>query len=77
MRNRMIPLWEEQEFQQDILWAGIFGSVARNRAHSKSDVDIVCVFKDHLRCSEPVYLRDRESFRVFKDIGSFLLAGRS
>lgn len=33
---------EEQEFQQHVLWAGIFGSVVRNRAHSESDVNIVC-----------------------------------
>jgi hypothetical protein len=35
--------------------------VGRNRAHSESDIDIVCVFKDHLRSGEPVDLRERES----------------
>jgi hypothetical protein len=80
MRNWMAPVWEEQEFQQHVLWAGIFGSVARNRAHSESDVDIVCVFKDHLRSGEPVDLRERESCRTnhtFKAAGSLLLVSRS
>ena len=43
------------------LGRGIFGSVRRNRAHSESDVDIVCAFKDHLRSGEPADLRERES----------------
>jgi Nucleotidyltransferase domain len=60
MKKRMAPIWEEEEFKEYVLWAGIFGSVARNRAHSESDVDIVCVFKDHLRNGEPVDLRERE-----------------
>jgi predicted nucleotidyltransferase len=60
-KKRMAHIWEEEEFKEYVLWAGIFGSVARDRAHSESDVDIVCVFKDNLRSGEPVDLRERES----------------
>ena len=63
MKKRMAHIWEEEEFKEYVLnlWAGIFGSVACDRAHSESDVDIVCVFKDNLRSGEPVDLRERES----------------
>jgi predicted nucleotidyltransferase len=59
----MTPVWEADEFKEDVLWAGIFGSVMRNRPYLESDVDIACIFKDHLRSGEPIDLRERESCR--------------
>lgn len=38
--------------------------MARNRARSESDVDIVSVFEDNLRNGEPVDLFERESWLV-------------
>ncbi|OBZ68748.1 hypothetical protein A0H81_11302 [Grifola frondosa] len=58
MRKRMAPIWQKEEYQEDILWAGIFGSVARNRAHEGSDVDILIVLKEHERSGEPIDLRE-------------------
>lgn len=48
----------QEEYHREILWAGIFGSVSRNRAHEESDVDILIVLK-HGRTGEPVDLRER------------------
>ncbi|KZT24848.1 hypothetical protein NEOLEDRAFT_1093716 [Neolentinus lepideus HHB14362 ss-1] len=59
MRKRMAPVWQEKEYQQDVLWAGIFGSVSRNRAHAGSDVDVLIVLKEHERTGEPVDLREK------------------
>jgi predicted nucleotidyltransferase len=57
MRELIAPAWQKEEYQQHILWAGIFGSVSRNRANVKSDVDILIVLKQG--CSgEPVDLRE-------------------
>lgn len=57
MRERLVPLWQNEEYQKDILWAGIFGSVARNRAREESDVDILIVLKEHERY-EPIDIRE-------------------
>ncbi|KIL60224.1 hypothetical protein M378DRAFT_84083 [Amanita muscaria Koide BX008] len=51
------PVWQNEDYQSAILWAGVFGSVARNRAHEKSDVDILIVLKEH-RSGEPIDLRE-------------------
>jgi predicted nucleotidyltransferase len=58
MRQRMLPIWQKANYTRDILWAGVFGSVARNRAHAASDVDILIVLKEHERSGEPVDLRE-------------------
>ena len=60
MRKRIAPIWQNKDYQEDILWAGIFGSVARNRAHKGSDVDILIVLKEHERSGEPIDLRESE-----------------
>jgi predicted nucleotidyltransferase len=49
----------------NILWAGIFGSVSRNRAHKESDVDILIVLKEHVLTGEPIDLR--ESMHTFPE----------
>jgi hypothetical protein len=59
MRKCMAPIWQNEDYQRDILWAGVFGSVARNRAHEESDVDILIVLKEHER-GEPIDLRESE-----------------
>ncbi|KAF8156528.1 hypothetical protein B0H34DRAFT_783017 [Crassisporium funariophilum] len=58
MRKCITPIWQNEDYQTDILWAGVFGSVARNRAHEESDVDILIVLKEHERSGEPVDLRE-------------------
>lgn len=58
IKGRIAPVWLKPAYQKDILWAGIFGSVARNRAHADSDVDILVVFKEHQRTGEPADLRE-------------------
>ena len=60
MQKCMVPVWKNKEYQKDILWAGIFGSVARNRDHIESDVDILIVLKEHERSGEPIDLRESE-----------------
>ncbi|GLB45858.1 putative nucleotidyltransferase domain containing protein [Lyophyllum shimeji] len=57
MRKCMAPIWQNEDYQTDILWAGVFGSVARNRAH-EDDVDILIVLKEHERSGEPIDLRE-------------------
>ncbi|EKM82472.1 hypothetical protein AGABI1DRAFT_104447 [Agaricus bisporus var. burnettii JB137-S8] len=59
VRQCLAPIWEVEEFKRDILWAGVFGSVARNRARKDSDVDVLIVLKEHLHRGEPVDLRER------------------
>ncbi|KAF5347777.1 hypothetical protein D9756_010319 [Leucocoprinus leucothites] len=58
IKQRIAPVWENEEYKRDVLWAGIFGSVARNRAHAQSDVDILIVLKEHERSGEPIDLRE-------------------
>lgn len=55
MYMRLLPVWERKENQEMILWAGIFGSVGRGRAHKGSDVDIVLVMKEGVS-GEPIEL---------------------
>ncbi len=45
MREVMVPVWQEVNYQRDILWAGVFGSVSRNCAKVRSNVDILIVMK--------------------------------
>ncbi|KAF7760419.1 hypothetical protein Agabi119p4_11095 [Agaricus bisporus var. burnettii] len=60
VRQCLAPVWKDEEFKRDILWAGVFGSVARNRAREDSDVDVLIVLKEHLHSpGEPVELRER------------------
>ena len=59
MQKLMVPIWQEEEYQRDILWAGIFGSVSRHRARVNSDVDILIVMKEGLT-GEPVDLRESQ-----------------
>ena len=61
MRKCMAPIWQNKDYQEDILWAGVFGSVARNRAHKGSDVDILIVLKVHERSGEPIAVCRRDS----------------
>ncbi|GBE86796.1 hypothetical protein SCP_1000380 [Sparassis crispa] len=58
MRERMVPVWQNND-QRDILWAGIYGSVARNHAHEESDIDVCIVLKEHCGSGEPVDLEER------------------
>jgi predicted nucleotidyltransferase len=57
MRQRMERVWfESHDCQEYVQWAGIFGSIARDRAEDESDVDVLVVFKDHIRSGEPIDL---------------------
>jgi len=57
----MAPVWQEQGYQRHILWAGIFGSVSRNRAKESSNVDILIVLKkNHSLTGKLVDLRESE-----------------
>lgn len=59
MRQRMERVWfESRDCQEYVQWAGIFGSVARDRAGSGSDVDVLVVFKDHIRSGQPIDLHE-------------------
>lgn len=59
MRQRMERVWlESSDCQEYVQWAGIFGSIARGRARNESDVDVLVVFKDHIRCGEPIDLHE-------------------
>jgi len=49
MRELMVPVWQEDEYQKDILWAGTSGPVSPNRTKEESVVDIVIVLKNHMR----------------------------
>ena len=61
MRELMAPVWQEQWYQRHILWAGIFGSVSRNRAKESSNVDILIVLKkNHSLTGKLVDLRESE-----------------
>ncbi len=59
MQKLLAPVWQEEEYQRDILWAGIFGSVSRNCAKVKSNVDILIVLKQGCT-GEPVDLRESQ-----------------
>lgn len=59
MYTRLLPVWERKENQEMILWAGIFGSVGRGRAHKDSDVDVVLVMKEGVE-GEPIDLEQGE-----------------
>ncbi|KAF8884085.1 hypothetical protein CPB84DRAFT_1789585 [Gymnopilus junonius] len=59
VKKCLAPVWEDEEYKRDILWAGVFGSVARNRAREESDVDVLIVLKEHERSGEPIDLRER------------------
>lgn len=49
MRQRMERVWSEfRNCQEDVQWAGIFGSIARDRAGDGSDVDVLMGFTDHI-----------------------------
>ncbi|KAF8173105.1 hypothetical protein BJ912DRAFT_992764 [Pholiota molesta] len=54
VRKCTAPIWQNEDYQTDILWAGVFGSVARNQ----SDVDFLIVLKEHERSGEPIDLRE-------------------
>jgi len=57
MRQRMKRVWLESDRTEEfVLWAGIFGSVARGRAHAESDIDVVVVMKEDKRSGQPVDL---------------------
>ena len=62
VRKCLAPVWEDDEYKRDILWAGVFGSVARNRAREESDVDVLIVLKEHERSGEPVDLRESKFY---------------
>jgi predicted nucleotidyltransferase len=49
-------VWEDEEYKHDILWAGIFGSVARNCVKENSDVNVLIVLKEHEHSGEPIDL---------------------
>ncbi|KZT12667.1 uncharacterized protein LAESUDRAFT_640432 [Laetiporus sulphureus 93-53] len=68
MRERMAPVWKDENYKRDILWAGIFGSVARNRAHKESDVDVLIVLKEHEHSGEPIDLRENLAEACARDI---------
>lgn len=55
MRVRLQPVWEKEENRSKIVWAGIFGSVGRGRAHKDSDVDVVMVMTEGFK-GEPIEL---------------------
>ena len=38
----MAPVWQEEEYQSDILWSG-----SHNRAYEESDADIPIILKGH------------------------------
>ena len=59
MQKLTAPIWQEEEHQRVILWAGIFGSVSRNRARENSDVDILIVMKEG-HSGEPLDLRESQ-----------------
>ncbi|KDQ15368.1 hypothetical protein BOTBODRAFT_54663 [Botryobasidium botryosum FD-172 SS1] len=57
MRQRMQRVWLESDGAPEfVLWAGIFGSVARGRAHEESDVDVVVVMKADKPSGQPIDL---------------------
>ena len=57
MRQRMGRMWlESRDCQEYVQWAGIFGSIARDRAGNGSDVDVLVVFKDHIRSDQRIDL---------------------
>lgn len=58
MRKCMAPTWQNEDYQAGLLWAGVFGSVARNHAHKDSDGNIIIVLKEHERSGEPIDLRE-------------------
>ena len=62
------PIKCKKDYQEDIRWGegeGIFGSVARNRAHVESNVDILIALKEYERSGEPTELRESElTFRL-------------
>ncbi|OBZ75036.1 hypothetical protein A0H81_05457 [Grifola frondosa] len=59
MRQRMERVWlESPGCEEYVQWAGIFGSIARGRAREGSDVDVLVVFKDHIRSGQPVNLHE-------------------
>jgi hypothetical protein len=59
MRQRMERVWfESRDCQEYVQWAGIFGSIARDRAGDGSDVDVLVVFKDHIRSGQPIDLHE-------------------
>lgn len=62
MRQRRFErVWIECEDSKEyILWAGIFGSVARGLTHEESDVDVIVVMKEDKRSGEPVHLHEGE-----------------
>lgn len=68
MRKRMAPVWQNEEYQKDIPWAGVFSSVSRNRAREESDVDILIVLKDHEHSGEPIDLRENLAEACGRDI---------
>jgi len=60
MQKCIAPVWQNKRYKKDILWAGVFSSVSRNRAREGSDVDILVVLKEHERSGEPADLREGE-----------------
>jgi predicted nucleotidyltransferase len=51
----MQHVWlESSDCQEYVQWAGIFGSIAHDRAGDGSDVDVLVVFKDHIFSGQPV-----------------------
>jgi hypothetical protein len=59
MRQRMERVWfESRDCQEYVQWAGIFGSIAHDRAGDESDVDVLVVFKDHIRSGQPIDLHE-------------------
>ncbi|KAJ3571396.1 hypothetical protein NP233_g3776 [Leucocoprinus birnbaumii] len=62
VRQCLVPGWEDEEYKRDILWAGVYGSVARNRAKEDSDVDVLIVLKEHERV--------RGTHRPSRELGS-------
>ncbi|KAF9447086.1 hypothetical protein P691DRAFT_761074 [Macrolepiota fuliginosa MF-IS2] len=67
MRRRTSAIWKAG-YARDILWAGIFGSVARNRARETSDVDFLIVLEEHIHSAEPIDFRERLAEVCGRDI---------
>lgn len=74
-RQRMQRVWLESHGSEEwVLWAGIFGSIVRGRAHAKSDVDVIVVMKDG-KTGQPPWL-DEGKTSSLNLVGMIWLGGR-
>jgi len=55
----MERVWfESPDCKEDVLWAGILGSIARGHKGDASDMDFLTVLKDHIRSGQPIDLHE-------------------